>query len=308
MDVSVMLLGADESMRSSIAVGSPEYPGQLRESDDPPAVLNVIGDAGALRPGLAVVGARKATPYGIACAEHFAAIAAARGVPIISGGAIGCDQAAHRGALGEGGTTVVVLGSGADVVYPRSGKELFKRVLAEGGALVSEQPWGGPPLKWAFKRRNRIIAGLAKAVLIVEAGLPSGTFSTADYALNGGREVLVVPGSIFSRESHGSNTLLRQGAQPIVDDGSFADALDDLFGPVLEMGPVEEGLEEPMGADGRVLKVLAAAPASAEELIGIAGADVKEVLRVLSALEVRKKVERYPDGRFGLGRAVMLGR
>lgn len=304
--MGVLLLGVDEALRHSVTPSSTEYPEQLRCSDDPPEVLNIVGNVGALKPGLAVVGARKATPYGRACAEHFAALAAARGIPIISGGAIGCDQAAHKGALDERGTTVVVLGSGADVVYPRSGRDLFKRVVASGGALVSEQPWGSPPLKWAFRRRNRIIAGLARAVLIVEAGLPSGTFSTADYALNSGRDVLVVPGSIFSRESHGSNTLLRQGAHPIVDDESFSDALDELFGPMLDLRVIEAEGDEPTGVEGRVLKVLAAAPATAEELIGIAGSDVMQVLRTLSGLEALGKVERYPDGRFGLAQALMV--
>ncbi|MCL2757307.1 MAG: DNA-protecting protein DprA, partial [Coriobacteriia bacterium] len=195
--------------RSELLPGSPLFPAGLLEIEEPVKRLYCIGDVRVLgSPALAIVGARKATPYGLSCAHRFARRAAQEGITVVSGGAIGCDQAAHRGALEGGGKTIVVLGCGADVVYPARAFSLFEEVLATGGAIVTEAPWGSPPSKWGFRRRNRIIAALAHSTLIVEAGLPSGTFSTADATLAQGKDVLVVPGSIDSMESRGSNRLL----------------------------------------------------------------------------------------------------
>ena len=284
---------------------SPDYPPALLDLHDPPARLYVQGDASALRPGLAIIGARRATPYGLSCASRFAEMAACMGVTVISGGAIGCDQAAHQGALAGGGKTVVVLGCGANVVYPKRAKALFERIVSEGGALVSEQPWGAPPLKWCFRNRNRIIATLARAVLIVEAGLPSGTFSTADAALEANRDVLVVPGSIFSRESRGSNRLLAEGATPIVDDESFSSAIDQVFndgiglrlegGEMLPLPPCEIS-----DVQRRILTIVTAEPTTPELLAVSLCRGVVETVRDLSYLEAHGVVARYPDGRFGL--------
>ena len=301
----------EDGPRFEIAAGSEGYPAELAHVQHPPKRLYAIGDPACLSAGLAIVGARKATPYGISCAERFAAIAARAGVTVISGGAVGCDQAAHRGALREGGKTVVVLGSGANVVYPKRGRVLFEEVVRKGGTLVSEQPWGMPPQKYAFKKRNRIIAGLARAVLIVEAGMPSGTFSTADYALNAGKDVLVVPGSIFSRESSGSNRLLRDGAIPIIDDESLVLELGRIFG---ELGsqPIDTPLEwqlgfEPTPLQAQLLSVVAAAPQEPDDLLDVLGVSMVEVIKNLSMLEARGAVSRYPDGRFGLSTAVLRG-
>jgi len=226
-----MLIEVSETLKHELLCSDLRYPEGLFFVDQPPRRIYVSGSAEVLSsPGLAIVGARKATPYGLNCARRFARMAALRGITVVSGGAIGCDQAAHRGALEVGGKTIVVLGCGADVVYPSRAKELFEQILWERGALVSEAPWGSPPSRWGFKRRNRIIAGIAQATLIVEAGLPSGTFSTADATLSQGKEVLAVPGSIFAKESKGANRLIAQGAIPIVDDESFSDALFQLFG------------------------------------------------------------------------------
>ncbi|MFR7405007.1 MAG: DNA-processing protein DprA [Coriobacteriaceae bacterium] len=184
--------------------------------------------------GLAVVGARRATPYGRGCAKRFAAAAAERGVAIISGGARGCDAVAHEAALAAGAPTVAFLGGGCNQLYPAENAGLFQRIVAAGGAVVSEHEWDFPPQPHTFRARNRLIAGLSRATLIVEAGLPSGTFSTADEALLAGREVWVVPGAITSAASKGANRLLYQGALPIVDDEAFADALFSTFGCLKE--------------------------------------------------------------------------
>ena len=298
-------LQIDTGERVEIAKGNPDYPSTLLDLQDPPACLYVQGDVSSLCPGLAIIGARRATPYGLACASRFAEMAACMGVTVISGGAIGCDQAAHQGALSGGGKTLVVLGCGADVVYPKRGKSLFERIIAEGGALVSEQPWGTPPLKWCFRKRNRIIAALARAVLIVEAGLPSGTFSTADAALEANRDVLVVPGSIFSRESRGSNKLLSEGAIPIIDDESFASAIDQVFndGVGLRLGNGEMLPAVPCELSDihrRILTIVTAEPTTPELLAFSLRRGVVETVRDLSYLEAHGIVARYPDGRFGL--------
>ncbi|MVN16867.1 DNA-processing protein DprA, partial [Gordonibacter urolithinfaciens] len=216
--------------RFELLPGDGAFPAALARVPDPPRRLYVVGDPAALQEGLAVVGARKATPYGTGCARRFAGAAARRGVVVISGGARGCDAAAHEAALAEGSPTVAFLGGGCDEPYPAAHAGLFQRIVDGGGAVASEQPWDRKPRPYMFRQRNRLIAGLARAVLIVEAGLPSGTFSTADEALAANRDVLVVPGAITAASSRGANRLLYQGALPVVDDETFEDALFSLFG------------------------------------------------------------------------------
>ena len=205
---------------------SGHYPSALLTVEGPPQHLYYVGHKEALdQPALAIVGSRQATEYGLGCARVFARRAAERGLAVVSGGAIGCDQAAHQGALDIGVPTIVVLGCGADVIYPGRARALFADIIASGGVLISELPWQTPPLGWAFRRRNRLIAGLGLATLIIEAGLPSGTFSTADATLEQGKDLLAIPGSIFSKQSRGSNRLIAQGAYPVIDTASFDDAL-----------------------------------------------------------------------------------
>ncbi|MGI6216790.1 MAG: DNA-processing protein DprA [Coriobacteriales bacterium] len=305
--------GMEGAKKFTLDIHSESYPQMLREIENPPEKIMGIGNEGALLPGLAIVGARKATPYGLTCAERFASMAAQMGICVISGGAIGCDQASHKGALKEGGATVVVMGSGADVAYPKHGKPLFDKVVDSGGAIISELPWGTPPLRWAFVKRNRIIAGLAKAVLIVEAGLPSGTFTTADFAIGFGREVLVVPGSIFSRESAGSNKLLEEGATPIVGDDCFRAAMDRIFSGIsvsLE-GKPGVSVNLPLAAtkqQSSMVRMLLASPLRTEELAYALRLSVLDTVKDLSRLETAGIVVRYPDGRFGVdARALQIG-
>ena len=304
---------ATKAPRHELCQDDPRYPKGLFHVEQPPPCVRTLGSVETLAlPSLAIVGARKATPYGLNCAKRFARLAALQGIVIVSGGAIGCDQAAHQGALEAGGRTIVVLGCGADVIYPFKASELFLRILEEDGTLISEAPWSSPPSRWGFIRRNRIIAGLAQATLIVEAGLPSGTFSTADATLAQGKEVLAVPGSIFAKESKGANRLIVQGAVPIIDDESFTDALLQLFG-IPELFPTPWGARPgarpgaklgtagPFGFDTtqvRVLDALAQEPLRAEALQGICGDDVIEVIRYLSSLELAGLVGRLRDGRY----------
>ena len=302
---------AVEGPRHEIDRGDPRYPAAFSRLADPPARLYLIGDPAALEEGLAIVGARKATPYGSGCARRFARRAAQRGVTVVSGGARGCDAAAHEGALDAGGRTVAFLGGGCDRIYPREHAGLFRRIVEGGGALVSENPWGFQPLGWTFRRRNRLIASLARATLIIEAGLPSGTFSTADEALSASRDVLVVPGAITAASSRGANRLLYQGASPIVDDDSFDDALFSLFGCLKQETAGEAGRgggsrrarkEAPLDP---VAAALAVEPLRMDDLVALAqrhcGAqDARSWLAVrLAEAEASGIAARYPDGRWG---------
>lgn len=290
-------------VRYRIERNSAAFPPLLEVIPQPPDRLFVRGCPDVLlKPAMGIVGARKATPYGLMCAERFARLAVECGLVVVSGGAIGCDQAAHRGALEAGGQTVVVLGCGADVVYPKRARDLFGKIVDEGGALVSEYGWDMEPKPWAFRRRNRLIAGLGNWLLVVEAGLPSGTFGTADDALSQGKDVLVVPGSILSPESAGSNRLLSQGAVPIVDDDTFLDAIgvSTLMIPAAPVARRDDGSDDPMAM---LVSALRANPMTVDEMSRSFGLDVRDLSRMIALGESKGVFVRYRDGRYGSGRA-----
>ncbi len=212
---------AQEEMMRAAAAGaeiltldSAVYPQRLRQIYDPPVVLYVRGAADILsQPGVAVVGTRHPTPYGLGMAERLSCDLAARGIIILSGLARGVDTAAHRGALAARGKTVAVFGTGVDVVYPRENSRIADQILALGGALISEFPVGTFAAPQNFPIRNRIISGLSLGVLVVEAGEYSGTRITARCALEQSRELFAVPGNVTNRLSWGPNTLIKQGAK-----------------------------------------------------------------------------------------------
>ena len=196
-----------------LVLGDPEFPSRLLEIYDPPLVLYIRGAAEVIgQYGIAVVGTRHPTPYGMGMAERLACDLAAHGLVIISGMARGVDTAAHRGALAAHGRTVAVWGTGIDVVYPKENRKLSEQILDSGGAIVSEFPLGTFPAPQNFPIRNRIISGLSIGVLVLEAGEFSGTRVTARCALEQGREVLAVPGNVTNKLSWGPNTLIKQGA------------------------------------------------------------------------------------------------
>lgn len=261
-----------EGPRFELDIKDEQFPEALRRIPRPPQKIYGIGSADALQEGLAIVGARKATPYGKECAKRFGRIAAGKGIVIISGGARGCDSEAHKAALSMAAPTVVIFGGGCDYVYPAENYDLFQRVINCGGAVISENEWGFPAMPYSFRERNRLIAGLARATLIVEAGLPSGTFSTADEALAAAKEVLAVPGAITSKTSRGANRLIFQGATPVVDDESFEDVLFSLFG-CLKFASVEGvGGSNSARASGELAdKMGVAGSAGAASDAGVAG-------------------------------------
>lgn len=270
-----------------------EYPAELRHLPDAPKTLFCIGDTSLLKPGLAVIGARRATPYGVTAARRFAGWAAAHGVVIVSGAAIGCDQAAQRAALSSGGLSIAVLGCGADVDYPGNASDLLAQ-LRTSHLVVSECPWGSQPTRWTFVRRNRIIAALSSAVLVVEAGLGSGTFSTADFALSLGRDVLAVPGSILSPESRGANRLIRQGAYVITD-------VDELHAHLTDLGLLSTPAPDPVTeqhVQSTIERALAASPMRPDDVARSLDLDIVTVARRLAQLELAGVVTRHSDGRF----------
>ena len=205
------------AMRASatiISLSSAEYPPRLKEIYDPPVILFVKGSVDLLsKPGIAMVGTRHPTPYGIGMAERLATDLASRGLVIISGMARGVDTASHRGAIAGKGKTIAVLGTGVDVFYPKENTRLAEQILALGGSIISEFPVGTSPVPQNFPIRNRIISGMSAGVLVVEAAEYSGTRITSRCALEQNRDVYAVPGNVTNKNSWGPNTLIKQGAK-----------------------------------------------------------------------------------------------
>ena len=264
----------------SVARGRPGYPPLLAELHDPPARLFLRGRPAELlaRPAVAIVGARSCSSYGAQVARGLARELAAVGVVVVSGLARGIDGEAHRGALAGGGITVAVLGCGIDRDYPRSHAELARRI-AEEGLVVSEYPSGVEPAPWRFPARNRIIAGLARATVVVEARERSGALITADFALELGRDVFAVPGEITAALSAGTNDLLRQGAAPLL-------SADDILGALgLERAPPARAASLSQAAQA-VSAVLRDGARAADELVRAVGLGSAEVAAALVELEL----------------------
>ena len=196
-----------------VSLWDEEYPEALRTIGDPPVVLYVLGKLPQEKYCCAIVGSRNCTGYGERAAEYFATSLARQGIPIISGGAKGIDAAAHRATLLAGGVTVAVVGCGLDIDYPESNAGLFRKIVEQGGAVISEYPPGTKPLSKNFPARNRIIVGLSQGVLVAEAAERSGATITANIAADEGREVYCVPGNIFDGTSIGCHELIRTGAK-----------------------------------------------------------------------------------------------
>ena len=295
-----------KASRITIERGSGGYPPGVLDLANPPKRLYMLGNPEALQgPAIAIVGTRRPTPYGIALTELAAELAVEAGITVVSGGAIGCDQAAGMKALACGGVHVVVLGCGADVIYPSSSRDLIDKTLEAGGAVVSIAPWGTKPQRFLFPQRNRVIAALSEAVFIGEAGMPSGTFSTAEAAIELGREVLVAPGSVFSPESRGANYLIGVGACCITDEESLEIALSRIYGVLRHPhGPLRE-VESADQREQRVLRALAASPMRSEDIARLAGLDARGCLEFLSDLMISGRVEQLIDGRYALTKEVL---
>jgi DNA processing protein len=214
----------DEGLRL-VLCDDPDYPKGLEDLEERPLLLYVRGRFPRSGPFVAVVGTRRCTSYGRAVASALANELARRGCVVVSGGALGIDGAAHGGALEGGGSTVAVLGTGVDRIFPSEHEDLFRNVVAKGGALVSEYPLGTPGRAWLFPRRNRIIAALSSHLVVVEAPERSGAIITARLAGEMGRELWVVPGRIDEKVCRGSNALLADGAFPLIQVEQFVELL-----------------------------------------------------------------------------------
>ena len=287
--------------RRVMVLGDADYPPLLLHSADPPLLLYLQGRAALLNArSVAIVGSRQASAQGLDHARAFARTLAQNGWAIVSGLAAGIDAAAHQGALdAEGGAgTVAVVGTGLDRIYPRSHQALTERI-AEQGLLVSELALGTPPLAPNFPQRNRLIAGLSRGTLVVEAALRSGSLITARLAAEAGREVMALPGSLLAPQSHGCHALIRQGAALVTSPEQVLDELNGL--PALSL---LDALAEPPAppvtaqatAQDAVLRALGHDPLSLDALINRCGWSAPALSAHLLTLELDGLVARLPGG------------
>jgi DNA processing protein len=284
---------------TAICPHAPAYPPLLQDLADPPAVLFAAGRLDSLRalaeePSVALVGTRNPSPYGTEVAHSLGRGLGACGLPVVSGLALGIDATAHRGCLAGGGLPIAVLACGPDVVYPRKHRGLYRQVL-ERGLILSELPPGTHPYRWSFPARNRIMAGLTRMTVVVEAADPSGSLITSDFARDLGRSVAAVPGHVTSRVARGPNGLLRDGAVPIT---APQDVLDELFGVGMRRVP-----PSPEAATGRpddpfLTKVLAGVERqqSVAEIVAATRASTAQVRAALGRLEASGHVVRRDLG------------
>ena len=274
----------------------PLYPAALAQIPDPPLLLYIAGRLETLaRPRLAVVGSRNASVQGRADAESFSAALSGAGLCVVSGLALGIDTAAHEGALRGPGSTIAVVGTGLDRVYPARNRALAHRI-AEQGCLVSEYGLGTPPLAANFPRRNRVISGLAAGVLVVEAAAQSGSLITAQMAAEQGREVFALPGSIHSALAKGCHRLIRDGAQLVETVEEILLAMQ--VSPLLALGQEQYAqAAAASNADADLLGALGHEPVALDDLLARFGSDTGELGGRLLGLELAGLVAQLPGGR-----------
>lgn len=284
-----------------LPLGAPEYPRRLLDLSDPPPVLFVSGsgwpDMGST---VAIVGTRRASPYGLRVAASLGRDFTRWGWTVVSGMARGIDAAAHQAALDAGGATIGVLGSGHDHEYPASNRRLYAR-MRERAWLVSEFAPPVTPTRRAFPRRNRVIAALSRAVVVVEAGVHSGALNTAGHALDLGREVLAVPGRVGESRAVGCLNLLRQGAGLAAEVRDVFDALGCIHNESAPSGPEDRTGERepgPRGPDAWLLDALGGGERTADQLAALSGESIGETLAALGRLELDGRIGRGSGGRF----------
>jgi len=296
-ELSRSLVWLAEPGHALLAWDDAAYPSALLTIGDPPPMLHFAGKLDLLnRPALAIVGSRNATPQGRENAEAFAAALSAAGLTIVSGLAQGIDAAAHRGGLAGAGNSVAVVGTGIDRIYPAANKALAHR-LAEEGGLLSQFTLGTPPLPGNFPRRNRVISGLVRGVLVVEATLNSGSLITARFAAEQGREVFAIPGSIHSPFSKGCHRLIKEGAKLVE---TAQDVLEELgLAPTgASARALTGGASAPEGDAARILAALGHDPADVDLLAERTGLDASAIAVALVELELAGQVAQLPGGAF----------
>ena len=281
-----------------VPLNDARYPPLLREIDDPPAALFVLGQAETLsEPQIAIVGSRSATPLGRSTAADFSRALSRRGLCIVSGLAEGIDAAAHEAALECGGLTVGVCATGLDRIYPRMHEQLAGRISGQG-ALVSESPPGVKLHQWMFPRRNRIISGMSAGVLVVEAARRSGAGITARAAAEQGREVFAIPGSIYSPLARGCHALIRNGAKLVERPEDILEELPALLQVDHADSPGGDSAQPTLEELPLFGSLLGSGPASIDDLVRETGLGAAEVSAGLSRLELQGRVHSLPGGRF----------
>lgn len=272
------------------------YPSALLELYDPPPVLYVKGTLlEADYRAVAMVGSRRSTTYGRTAALTLARDLARNGITVISGMALGIDSAAHRGALDGGGRTIAILGSGVDCIYPPENKPLYREIIGQG-AVISEFPPGSDPHPAHFPRRNRIISGTAQAVIVVEAGERSGALLTADYAIAQDRPLFAVPGNVTSRQSEGTNNLIKCGAKPITSINDLFSVLPNLR---IDYIPRESKAPDDLTDDERkIYGRLSAEPVDLDSIVRCLDIPASEAASFLLSLELRGLVRQLSGKRF----------
>ena len=297
---------AADPARHLIPLDDPRYPRALAGIGDPPPVLYVLGDPEVLNlPGFAVVGTRHPTPSGRETACDFGRHLGSAGLVIASGLALGVDGAAHEGALAGGGITFAVAGTGLDRIYPARHADLARRIAKEG-ALVSELPIGTRPSREAFPRRNRILAGMSIGTLVVEAAVRSGSLITARLALEQGREVFAIPGSIHNPVARGCHRLIRQGAKLVETGDDVLEEIAALLGDQWRAAPATAGEHDATDGNapapaqdpeyGRLLACVDWDPRGVDELAAASGLDASAVASMLLRLELEGAVRVAPGG------------
>jgi DNA processing protein len=293
-EIEAALVWKNEPGNIILTLEDSAYPQRLLDTPDPPSVLYAKGRMELLnQPALAVVGSRNATPQGESNAEAFAAALADAGLTIVSGLALGIDAAAHRGGLRGKGSTIAVIGTGIDRVYPARNQSLA-RDIAEHGAIVSEFPLGTPALRENFPRRNRIISGLARGCLVVEAAERSGSLITARLAGEQGRDVFAIPGSIHSPLSKGCHKLIKQGAK-LVDDAR--DILDEL-GLATAADKTAAAAPAITAETARLLDSIGFDPCDMDTLASRSGLTAERLYAILLQMELDGRIASLPGGRF----------
>ena len=274
-----------------------DYPPLLAATSNPPAVLFYKGAVPSDEKMIAVVGSRKATSYGIQTAGTFSRELAKQEVTIVSGGARGIDSAAHKGALEGNGKTVVVAACGLDRVYPPENRNLFLQVIENGGTLISEYPLGTPPLGRQFPARNRIISGMARGVIVVEAAERSGSLITSDFALEEGRDVFSVPGSIYIPSCKGTNQLIRNGA---ICCTSYKDVLSEYGWDAAEEVGKEKVFKEQLTLEEELVYRFCCTEneITAEDIIQQSGLSVVKLTMLLLQLQLKGYIKETGPGRY----------
>jgi DNA processing protein len=295
--IATAMAWAQEPDQHIVTLADPAYPRALLEIPDPPTLLYVLGRPDLLnQPVLSIVGCRAPTPQGIVNAEQFARALAEAGLTIASGLALGIDAAAHRGALAAQGDTIAFIGTGIDRVYPARNRELAHEIGAKG-VIVSEFPIGTPVIASNFPRRNRLISGIARGVLVIEAAVESGSLITAKLAGEQGREVFAIPGSIHSPQSRGCHRLIKEGAKLVE---TAQDILEELRWDVPP--PILLDAETPRAnttdENTEILSLMGYDPCSLDELVSRSGLAAEALSVILLHLELEGCIASLRGGRY----------